>query len=160
MDHGSIGAEGDAMMRFAEAVAQMRALFAELEEAEPLVDRSKGLAKKCGVYAFFEHGRAVYVGQTRNLQRRLKNHVTPSHNNAAFAFKQARQALGKERTRKKKRADLEKDPVFRAEFSRQIARVEAMQVRFIELSDPVLRYIFELYAAMAWKLSLDEFDTH
>ncbi len=35
-----------------------------------------------------------------------------------------------------------------------------MQVRFIEVADPVVQYLLELYAHMEWELPLDEFETH
>ncbi len=53
-----------------------------------------------------------------------------------------------------------KDPNFVAEFQRQIASTKTMEVRFVELADPVLQYLLELYACMEWGLPLDEFDTH
>ena len=53
-----------------------------------------------------------------------------------------------------------KDPSFEPEFARQIALVKTMQVRFVEVFDPLAQYLLELYAHLEWGLPLDEFDTH
>jgi hypothetical protein len=58
------------------------------------------------------------------------------------------------------RAQLENDPIFRPEFLRQIERIKAMPVRFVEIADPVHQYLVELYAHLEYGLPLDEFDTH
>jgi hypothetical protein len=52
------------------------------------------------------------------------------------------------------------DATFRAELEKQIARTKEMWVRFVEVKDPILQYLLELYACLEWKLPLDEFDTH
>jgi len=58
------------------------------------------------------------------------------------------------------RGALAKDPSFEPEFARQIALVKTMQVRFVEVFDPLAQYLLELYAHLEWGLPLDEFDTH
>lgn len=35
-----------------------------------------------------------------------------------------------------------------------------MDVKFVEVTDPILQYLLELYAHMEYGLPLDEFDTH
>lgn len=77
-----------------------------------------------GLYLLSEASRPVYVGQTRNLRRRLAQHGSSwaRQNQATFAFTLARtealaadQTLGRYRTRKA----LAGDPVFAAIFKRQ-----------------------------------------
>jgi hypothetical protein len=58
------------------------------------------------------------------------------------------------------RAHLSRDEVFGPEFHKQIEAVRAMEVRFVEVADPVLQYLLELYACLEFRLPLDEFDTH
>ena len=125
----------------------------------------KGLAEhkgKAGVYVFFENGVPVHVGRTRNLAGRLRGHVTKSHFSASFAFKRTRIEQGRVATYvpKGSRADLARDAVFKAAFHRQIEQVKTMDVRFVEVSDPVQQYLLELYAHLEFGLPLDEFDTH
>jgi hypothetical protein len=138
-------------------------LFALLKKAQPFIE--KGLTtrgKRAGIYAFFENGAPQFVGRTRNLQQKLRGHISANHYTATFAFKMGRRKLGLPATYNKvgARAQPQNDPIFRPEFLRQIERVKAMQVRFVEISDPVHQYLVELYAHIEYALPLDEFDTH
>ena len=148
---------------FARIVAATPGLFVELARSAPFPARASISYKgKAGVYAFFENGQPVHVGRTRNLQGRLRGHITRSHNSASFAFKQTRHALQRYATYRPEgsRAALTKDPMFGPEFERQIARVKMMEVHFLEIADSLAQYLLELYAHMEWGLPLDEFDTH
>lgn len=149
--------------QFAKITAQIPALFVALAESAPLA--AKGIISqkgKAGVYAFFEDGRAVHVGRTRNLQGRLRGHTTRSHYSATFAFKRTRRALEMPATYRTagSRAKLTEHETFGPEFDRQIERVKSMEARFVEVADPVAQYLLELYAHMEWNLPLDEFNTH
>ena len=149
--------------RFAGIIEVVPKLFAALATSEPFL--TKGTAEqmgRAGVYAFFVNGRPVHVGRTRNLQIRLRGHITRNHNSATFAFKRARRRLGMTATYKKEgsRAELTGDGIFGPEFTRQIASVKAMEVRFVEVPDPVAQYLLELYAHIEWNIPLDEFETH
>jgi CO/xanthine dehydrogenase Mo-binding subunit len=149
--------------RFREHVESMPALFQALDSSAPFaVSGAVEHRRKAGVYAFFEKGRPVHVGRTRNLQQRLRSHVRESHLSASLAFKLARRALGKKATYKTKgsRADLMNDPAFYAAFATQLARVKAVEVRFVEVPDPIDQYLLELYAHIVYRLELDEFDSH
>ncbi|MBB3020400.1 hypothetical protein FHR70_003481 [Microvirga lupini] len=148
---------------FHTATSAVPVLFAQLMSSPAF--HQKGIAAqrgKAGIYVFFEDGVPVHVGRTRNLGGRLRGHITRSHYSASFAFKRARRALARAATytTEGSRGHLSKDPVFGAEFHRQIEAVRAMQVRFVEVTDPVLQYLLELYACLELQLPLDEFDTH
>jgi hypothetical protein len=148
---------------FAQITEAIPELFAALAASEPFIlKRSVSQMRKAGVYAFFEDGRPVHVGRTRNLQERLRGHITKNQNSATFAFKRTRRALGISPTYKKigSRAQLTNDGTFGPEFTRQIACVKAMEVRFVETPDPVTQYLLELYAHVEWNLPLDEFENH
>lgn len=149
--------------KFAEMTAQAPALFTALAESAPLV--AKGVVSqkgKAGVYAFFEEGHPVHVGRTRNLQGRLRGHITRSQYSATFAFKRTRRALEMPATYRTdgSRARLMSHETFGPELDRQIESIKSMEVRFVEVVDPVAQYLLELYAHMEWGLPLDEFDTH
>jgi GIY-YIG catalytic domain len=49
------------------------------------------------IYLFSERDRHLYVGRTRHLRRRMRQHSIPSsqHNQAVFAFRLAREATGR-----------------------------------------------------------------
>ena len=148
---------------FRQASVAIPALFEQLAASPAFT--AKGIASqkaRSGVYVFFENGLAVHVGRTRNLQSRLRGHTIKNHYSASFAFKRARRALGKVATYVTigSRAYLAKDETFASEFHDQIERVKAMEVRFIEVDDPIKQYLLELYAHLEYGLSLDEFDTH
>ena len=148
--------------RFRIDMIQTPELFRQLANSEPFT--AKGIAAqkgKSGVYAFFEEGQPVHVGRTRNLAGRLRGHITKSHFKASFAFKRTRRILGRVATYvpEGSRAKLAQDELFQPEFYRQIGFVKTMEVRFIEVPDPVAQYLLELYAHLEYDLSLDEFET-
>ena len=137
--------------------------FAELMQCPPLplTPRPK-LIKGPAVYAFFEGEKCVYVGRTRNLQNRIRGHLSNSHYSATFAFKEARAKLGIPRTYRKGegRAFQFIQPNFQTEFQAQRQRLEAATLRFLSIGDKIDQYLFELYAAMELGTPLIEFDTH
>ncbi|HAD87363.1 MAG TPA: hypothetical protein DCG48_08380 [Rhodospirillaceae bacterium] len=148
---------------FQSYVEQVPGLYAELMRSAAFMEKGvRDQEKKSGIYVFFEEGKAVHVGRTRNLRQRLRSHHTFSHNAASFAFKRARRELGVVTTYKPEgsRADLMRRDDFATEFRRQIDRVRQMEARFLEIKDPILQYLVELYAHLELRLPLDEFDTH
>lgn len=148
---------------FQQAVLGVPTLFAQLVSSPSFLEKGRVAQRlRAGVYVFFEDGLPVHVGRTRNLQQRLRGHVVKSHYSASFAFKRARRALGAAATYKPagSRAQLAADELFGAEFHRQIEHVKRMEVRFVEVTDPVQQYLLELYACLEFGLPLDEFDTH
>jgi len=117
-----------------------------------------------GVYSFFDQGDPIYIGRTnkRGFGPRMKNHLTPSHNQAVLAFKIAKKKLGLgtaysgEGTRSK----LMDNPEFLTTFKDQIAYVSNLSVRFVEIVDSDDQYIFEYYASKRLKTPYNDFDTH
>lgn len=104
-----------------------------------------------GVYLFTEDGTHRYVGRTRNANRRLGEHSRPSspENSAPFAFNIARrdaEAAGLEiaGSRKLVAARAEFEPYFIAAKE----RVRAMDFRVVEVEDPAVSTIFEVYASI------------
>ena len=68
-----------------------------------------------GIYLFSHESAPVYVGQSRKLQNRLRQHTgaTNSHNQASFAFNLAKREAKKARVDIKRfRSALELDPTF------------------------------------------------
>ena len=96
----------------------------------------KPLPEKC-VYLFSEGENNFYVGRTRRLRNRLRQHSVPGaqHNQAVFAFKLAREATGQmiaTYSAKGSRKALSADPSFDAAFSQAKTRVRNMDLRFVE----------------------------
>ena len=146
---------------FQRVVDQLEPLLKQLTSSPraPFGERD-GIPKAPGIYLFSEGPNPIYVGQTRNLQQRLRQHTSPSskENSAPFAFNlalaeaQENPSIDTNGTRKATAAQPEFDTLFRA--ARE--RVAQMNVQVIELDDPVTRTVFEVYAARV--LGTDEFN--
>jgi hypothetical protein len=152
-------------------VARLPKLLEELLAAPAAkVSEQEQIPEAPGVYLFCEpasHGDSespIYVGQTRVLRSRLKNHTRlgGKNNQATFAFLLAKsdaEAAGL--NTKQYREALEKDEQFISHFDSAKVRVSEMQVRFILLDGPIERTLFEVYAALALDtLVYNSFETH
>ena len=117
-----------------------------------------------GIYLFSELDHAIYVGQTRKLRHRLKNHTNPlaKNNQATFAFLLAKAEAEKAGLDTAQfRAQLEADQQFARHFQTAKLRVSEMDVRFMELAGPIERSVFEIYASLALDtLLFNSFETH
>lgn len=118
------------------------------------------------VYLFSEHGLNLYVGRTRNLRQRLRQHSIPSsqHNQAVFAFRLAREATGRITAAYKgdgrRIALAANDATFSAAFSAAKTRVRQMQLRYVEELDPLRQALLEIYAAVVLATPYNDFNTH
>jgi hypothetical protein len=117
-----------------------------------------------GIYLFIDGERYRYVGQTRNLRARLGQHTRPSgtHYSATLAFLMAveRSKEGGVPTAGRRRLDLQNDPGFAVHFSSAKAEVASWDLQFIEVADPLVRTIFEVYVHVAVATDLNSFETH
>ncbi len=149
--------------RFDDAVARMPKLFDELMSCDLLeMTAQKSWKILPAVYVFYDSNKTpCHTGRTRNLQGRVRAHTANSHNSASFAFKCARQALNLKATYRPEgsRAELMKDPTFKAEFDRQRKEIEKMRLRFVRVECPIEQHLFEVYAALRLGTSLTEFTT-
>ena len=151
--------------RFGAAVDQMPKLLAALcASPKHRVADHPAVPNTPGIYLFSDDTGPVYVGQSRKLRNRLRQHVgvTHGHNQASFAFNIAkRDALKAGIDVKRFRARLESDPEFVPHFDASRRAVAEMDVQFIELEDPIERTLFEVYAALALNtVEFNSFETH
>jgi len=151
--------------QFDDAVAQMPALLGALRAApKHRVADHPSVPDTPGIYLFSEGDRPVYVGQSRKLRSRLKQHTgtTSKQNQASFAFNLAkREAKSAGLDTKRWRSVLEADADFGPHFDKARADVAAMKLQFIELADPITRTLFEVYAALALDtVEFNSFETH
>ena len=126
--------------------------------------RPPGMPRR-GVYLFSEETSSLYVGRSNRMHERVRNHgrAAATHRQAAFAFKLAREVMGKPKATYKtegSRQHLMLDPAFVAAFSAAKARIAAMQVRFVEETDPVRQCLLEVYVALALGTPYNDFDNH
>lgn len=122
------------------------------------------LPQAAGMYLFLEDGEPLYVGQSRNLRKRLANHCRPSsgHNKASFAFNLARRGLEDQgHMLVGSRENIERLEVFAQPFVAAKLRLDAMEIRHIVCDDPELRTVFEVYAAERLNTKkYNTFETH
>ena len=59
-----------------------------------------------------------------------------------------------------KRSQIENDPRFKELYAEAKTRVAAMEVRVIQINDPVEQTIFEVYAALALATFYNDFENH
>lgn len=107
----------------------------------------------------------LYVGRTRKLRSRLRQHSIPAaqHNQAVFAFKLAREATSFTEASfrsKGSRRDLLADPRFADAFGGAKARIREMDLRFVEETDPLRQALLEIYAAVTLGTKYNDFETH
>jgi hypothetical protein len=147
------------VQQFLEAVEEMPSLLAALLAAPSLrvADHPK-ISATPGIYLFSARRRPIYVGQSRKLPMRLRQHTGElrRESEASFTFNLAKREAAKAgMTFPRGRATLQLDPTVIPYFVSAKASVAAMRVQFSELPDPILRTLFEVYVALA--LGLDEF---
>jgi predicted GIY-YIG superfamily endonuclease len=123
-----------------------------------------GNPPRSGIYVFYEDEKPLYVGRTNRLKDRIKEHgwQSSTHNKAPFAFNLAKK-VAKENgiDISKSRAKREKDSNFANLFSEAKERVSRMSVRVIEINDPSIQTLFEVYVSVALETTeYNDFDTH
>jgi hypothetical protein len=151
---------------FLAAVEALHGKFERLSRMAPVkADSLPRDAPWQGIYLFSEGARPMYVGRTRNLRQRLRNHcgAGAQENQAVFAFKLTREATGKPKaayTTDGSRAALMKDSVFAAAFKAAKVRVRGMDLRYVQEADPLRQALLEMYVAVVLKTPYNDFDTH
>ena len=111
-----------------------------------------------GCYVMYEKNEPFYVGISRCVVSRLRQHVRGNtHFEATLAYRIAK----KEFPHKSTRDEAMKDPGFIEQFNYAKERIGRMHVVFVEIEDPLALYIFEPYCAMKYKTSeWNTFETH
>jgi hypothetical protein len=143
--------------------SQMRSLLERLLAAPRSVRMRGGVPPAPGIYLFSDGDEYRYVGQTRNLRTRLGQHTRPSgtHNSATLAFLIAKEDAAERGVDVRLyRAALQADPDFAECFTRAKAQVASWDVQFIQVDDPNVRTVFEVYVHLALETDLNDFETH
>ena len=146
-------------------VRELPILTKQLRDSSPLTLADIKSLHGPGIYSFSENDLVIYLGRTKNFKKRHKNHcgLSSDHNAASFAFLLARKETGREKASYKKeggRKALMQDPIFLKAFNDAKARIQNMDVRFVEVSDPNLQYLLELYASIEFKSAPNSFKTY
>ncbi len=111
-----------------------------------------------GCYVFLDGRRPVYVGISRKVRSRVRQHIRGrSHYEATLAYRMACKAAG----RVGARAENMKSPAFLRRFARAKKDIARHRVASVIIRNPLELYIFEAYAAMALDTARwNTFETH
>jgi len=116
-----------------------------------------------GIYLFSIGKKRLYVGRSNALRKRYYLHFTHPAG-ATFAFLLARKATGGVRDYRKggggTRAELMKDPVFKAAFDDARKQMREMDYRCVREDDPTRQALLEIYYAVVLKTEHNDFDNH
>ncbi len=152
-------------IRFESIASQMPGLLETLCSASPLGWQGGSIPNAAGIYLLSEGLASLYIGQTRNVRRRIRQHggTTSDENQASFAFLLAREMVARDHPHinlKLTRRTLAADTTFGECFRQMRKRVSEMEIRFVAVPDPELRTIFEVYAAILLATQYNSFETH
>lgn len=111
-----------------------------------------------GCYVMLEDSRPVYVGISRSVLSRLRQHVTgKSHFDASLVYAVAQ----RKSPTKGHRSKVMEHASFQAAFAEAQKYLRGLDVAFIEVQNPLELYLFEAYAAMELDTSAwNTFRTH
>ncbi len=144
-------------------VGQLRELLKRLKSAEPIkLTEIRKFSTAGGCYVLLEKGNHQYVGITKNLKRRMKDHTCGRPEKSAFALKLARLSTKKRANYKASGSPkkLMKDPIFVAAMQKTTQRVRKMKAKCVTISDPNVRYLFEFFAAVSLRSPHNDFNLH
>ena len=149
--------------KFAQYVNQMPTLLDEIMSCSPQVGLPKQEIKlpARAVYLFSRSEEHLYVGRTNRLRQRIKEHLKGRNNDAPFAFKMARHATGLFKGKgQPTRKELENHEIFSPAFIQAKTDLAALQWRFVEIADPNLQCLFEIYASISLEAKFNDFENH
>jgi hypothetical protein len=135
------------------------ALFAQPKRGPIAIAKTLNLpADFSGCYVLIEVATPIYVGISRGVLARLRQHfVGGTHFDASLAYMMAQRHLPTEGTR----SHVMEQPAFKQAFAAAQARLQSLAVAFIEIRNPLELYLFEAYAAMELKTcEWNTFRTH
>ena len=137
-------------------------LLIELENSQAYERHQIPRTLNRGIYVFYENGMPIYVGRsgrTGRFKTRIQEHSRRSsgHNTATFAF-----LIAKENYQQKNPGSIiSREKLAEThEFVVAKERIAKMQIKFIEIEDPVVQTLFEVYASLELETPYNEWGTH
>ena len=149
--------------KFNERIERLQSYYDKLEKCDAVERHNLAKVPSQGVYLFLDGTIPIYVGRTNRMKARLLEHGRKSsgHNDASFAFKLARTEAGKlNMTLKGSRETLAVDKEFSTLFLEAKNRVSKMQIKYVEITDPVDQCLFEVFLSEALETPFNDFDNH
>lgn len=147
--------------------AHMTELRSSMAAPRPMLDfAQKGVGVKTllreagrgsdfpGCYVMLDAGRPFYVGISRKVFTRLRQHVlADTHHSATLAYRMAAKWTG----HSMRRSEAMADPDFKREFDRAREKIRSLDVAYVEIDNPLVLHVFEAYAAL--ELGTGEWNT-
>jgi len=107
-----------------------------------------------GCYVLIDNGLPTYVGISRGVIGRLRQHVFgKTHFDASLAFRIALKSHPDRTIESLTRSEAMDDPLFGTSFSEAQTYLRSLHVAFVAIENPLELYVFEPYCAI-------ELDTH
>jgi len=115
-----------------------------------------------GCYVLIEAGVPIYVGISRGVVGRLRQHVCgKTHFDASLAFRIAMSKHPDRAIANLTRANAMQDPQFGATFADAQKYLRSLQVATIAIDNPLELYVFEAYCAIELDTNQwNSFETH
>lgn len=149
---------------FKKLIDKLPNLLRQLEAETPVVreELKKVAVPVRGVYVFYDRGKPIYVGSTNRMKKRLMEHgrAGSKHNDASFAYQLAKSKSKKNGIIVPQTRNSEYSREFVELFTRAKADVAKMKIRFVEIKEDDLQYLFEIYAARALRTKFNDFGNH
>lgn len=102
-----------------------------------------------GCYVLLEAAAPVYVGISRNVVGRLRQHVFgKTHFDASLAFRIAMARHPDRAIENLTRSEAMQDPLFGTSFTEAQSYLRSLHVATIEIKNPLELYVFEAYCAL------------
>lgn len=121
--------------------------------------RDHGLSEDFpGCYVLMDRDRPVYVGISRKVFTRLRQHVlADTHNSATLAYRIA----AAHTFHGMRRGEAMRDPAFRRAFDDAQEYLRGLQVAYVRIDNPLVLHVFEAYAALELGTAeWNTFETH
>jgi hypothetical protein len=148
---------------FQKRIDKLPILLKQLSACKPYNRDTIPVIPKQGIYVFYEDSRAVYVGRTDRMRQRLLEHtrLSGTQYSATFAYRMASKRCSDSRVKiVGTRAMLVLDDGFEPFFTQAKLEVSKMQIRHVEVVDPIDQSLFELYATEVLKTPFNHFENH
>lgn len=145
--------------RFQKVVSRMEPLLEELRSSDLLTCDDLKRVPQQGVYVFYEGGTPIYVGRSRRMRQRIREHGARSsrHESATFALKLLRHEVGEPEGHASEYTRPQLQERYPVEYAARRERVRNMRFRVVEIENPVVQTVFETYAILA--LDTKEYNT-
>ena len=126
-------------------------MLTRLRCCDPLTWANLRSLPQQGVYVFYENDEPIYTGKPRRVRQRIREHggENSRHESANFAFKLFREAIGEPEGHSSRFTRRQLRNQHPEEYARQRQRVRSMRIRAVEINDPLVQTIFEIYAVIA-----------